>query len=222
MQIDSPAIPPGVPPRHPPAASKVPPGADGHEALRAVARESGGRLSCGNAQAIRGLGAGSDAFGGGVGEAQFTSFLNQEHARLFRGAWRHRAGGRHLSRPRCAGRHMRPFAGGPDRAASRHRSAARRTARRLADGAVGRTLGAIGPRLERADGTADPGRPTAAACTAQGDGGRERAADPCRALRYRGGFVLCARARRARACQPMTRRGACLRRRPSAQTLARR
>lgn len=29
-----------------------------------------------------GLGTGPDSFGGGIGEAQFASYLNQEHARL--------------------------------------------------------------------------------------------------------------------------------------------
>jgi flagellar protein FlgJ len=29
-----------------------------------------------------GLGSGPDAFGGGIGEAQFSSFFNQEHGRL--------------------------------------------------------------------------------------------------------------------------------------------
>jgi Rod binding domain-containing protein len=81
MQIDSPAIPPGVP-RHPAGRIDGAAGTDGHEALRTVARDLEAAFL---AEMLKhsGLGAGSDAFGGGVGETQFASFLTQEHARLF-------------------------------------------------------------------------------------------------------------------------------------------
>jgi peptidoglycan hydrolase FlgJ len=81
MQIDIPASPPVVP-RQPAGQLDRASETEGHEALRKVARDLEAAFL---AEMLKhsGLGTGSDAFGGGVGEAQFTSFLNQEHARLF-------------------------------------------------------------------------------------------------------------------------------------------
>ena len=80
---------------------------------------------------------------------------------------------------------MRPFAEA-DRAASRLEALLAEQHVALRTGQL-ETLGAIGPRLERAMGLLTPGVPPQQLARLQGDGGRERAADPCRALRYRGG-----------------------------------
>ena len=76
MQIDATADQPGA------ARVGRPAPADAREdPLRAVAQDLEAAFL---AEMLKhsGLGAGSDSFGGGVGEDQFASFLTQEHARL--------------------------------------------------------------------------------------------------------------------------------------------